>query len=262
VEIFGNWEPRLPLGLSSLKFVGTTPTLKDYEKFVEKRKSILEEVEAKRTEELKKQLEARNKLNERRMKLLEQAKAKEKESGQRREREVNGVSPPAALIPPQNSAAQKPQQQQQQQQAPPKMVPPRVQQQIPQPAPQQQQAQPPPKQQQQVPAPVAAANNNNNTIIDKPLKGCKIVLSGFQDPERSDLRDMAIKLGAEYVQNWGTGCTHLITKFNRTPKVNDVVNSGFGFIVSDQWLIDCDNLGKKVLEGGKYAMAGGGPGRI
>jgi DNA-repair protein XRCC1 len=36
------------------------------------------------------------------------------------------------------------------------------------------------------------------------------VLSGFQNPERANLRDQAVKMGAKYKSDWDDSCTHLV----------------------------------------------------
>eukprot|EP00667_Euglena_gracilis_P018420 EG_transcript_19571 len=42
------------------------------------------------------------------------------------------------------------------------------------------------------------------------LSGVKFVLSGFQNPERSEIRDLAVSLGAAYLPDWTPTATHLI----------------------------------------------------
>ena len=42
------------------------------------------------------------------------------------------------------------------------------------------------------------------------LKGVIFALSGFQNPERGDLRDLALKIGAKYKPDWDKDCTHLM----------------------------------------------------
>ena len=42
------------------------------------------------------------------------------------------------------------------------------------------------------------------------LKGVIFALSGFQNPLRSEIRDMGIKLGAKYRPDWTSDCTHLV----------------------------------------------------
>jgi len=41
-------------------------------------------------------------------------------------------------------------------------------------------------------------------------KDVVFVLSGFVNPERGNLRDKALQMGAQYKQDWGRGCTHLM----------------------------------------------------
>ena len=107
------------------------------------------------------------------------------------------------------------------------------------------------QQQQQKPS-----NNNDNNV--KLLAQCTIVLSGYQNPLRGQIRDMAIKLGAKVAPDWGPGCTHLIAAFDNTPKFTSVMSSGFGWVVSKDWLQDCELLSKKVDER-KYLIGSGGP---
>ncbi|ESN98732.1 hypothetical protein HELRODRAFT_188891 [Helobdella robusta] len=65
----------------------------------------------------------------------------------------------------------------------------------------------------------------------------RFVLSGFQNPLRSQLRDKALDMGAKYEADWSKNCTHLICAFENTPKYNQV--KGFGRIVSKEWIVDC-----------------------
>ncbi|KAA0184964.1 X-ray repair complementing defective repair in Chinese hamster cells 1, partial [Fasciolopsis buskii] len=44
----------------------------------------------------------------------------------------------------------------------------------------------------------------------RPLAGVIFTLSGYQNPLRSDLRQKAVQLGAQYRQDWGPDCTHLM----------------------------------------------------
>lgn len=36
------------------------------------------------------------------------------------------------------------------------------------------------------------------------------VMSGYQNPERSNLRDKLVEMGAQYRSDWNPGCTHLM----------------------------------------------------
>lgn len=42
------------------------------------------------------------------------------------------------------------------------------------------------------------------------LKGVVLVISGIQNPDRSDLRNKALALGAKYKGDWDSTCTHLM----------------------------------------------------
>lgn len=42
------------------------------------------------------------------------------------------------------------------------------------------------------------------------LQGVVFVMSGYQNPQRANLRDMAIKMGAKYKPDWNDDCTHLV----------------------------------------------------
>uniref|UniRef100_A0A915I8Z2 BRCT domain-containing protein n=1 Tax=Romanomermis culicivorax TaxID=13658 RepID=A0A915I8Z2_ROMCU len=54
------------------------------------------------------------------------------------------------------------------------------------------------------------------------FSGVTFVLSGFENPYRSELRDKAIEMGAKYQPDWSSNgrCTHLICAFADTPKYN------------------------------------------
>lgn len=75
------------------------------------------------------------------------------------------------------------------------------------------------------------------------MQGVVIVLSGFQNPLRGELRDKALMMGAKYKADWGEGCTHLVCAFEKTPKYSQV--KGLGKIVKSEWIIDSYN--KKQL---------------
>jgi len=42
------------------------------------------------------------------------------------------------------------------------------------------------------------------------MKKVVFVLSGFENPERSTLRDEALEMGATYKPDWSKECTHLV----------------------------------------------------
>eukprot|EP00794_Sanderia_malayensis_P011119 gene11119-12289_t len=78
---------------------------------------------------------------------------------------------------------------------------------------------------------------NRKRPFHQLLRKVVFALSGFKNPERGNLRDKAVAMGAEYRPDWGPGCTHLICAFKNTPKFNQV--KGKGIIVSQKWIIDC-----------------------
>lgn len=47
------------------------------------------------------------------------------------------------------------------------------------------------------------------------LKGVVVAFSGYKNPFRSELREMCLKLGARYRQDWTDDCTHLMYVFSR-----------------------------------------------
>ncbi|KAK2108377.1 DNA repair protein xrcc1 [Saguinus oedipus] len=76
------------------------------------------------------------------------------------------------------------------------------------------------------------------------LQGVVVVLSGFQNPFRSELRDKALELGAKCRPDWTPDSTHLICAFANTPKHSQVLGPR-GRIVRKEW-----------LPSRKYLMAG------
>ena len=64
----------------------------------------------------------------------------------------------------------------------------------------------------------------------------QVCLSGFVNPERSELRTTALALGAVFTEDFSKGGTHLVCAFANTPKVREVRLSGRGFIVTKEWL--------------------------
>lgn len=69
------------------------------------------------------------------------------------------------------------------------------------------------------------------------MKGVVFVLSGFQNPARSQIRDKALEMGAKYKADWDRSCTHLVCAFINTPKYGQVVAAG-GKIVTKEWVLD------------------------
>ncbi|BFZ00118.1 hypothetical protein BsWGS_03157 [Bradybaena similaris] len=83
------------------------------------------------------------------------------------------------------------------------------------------------------------------------MDGVVFVLSGFQNPYRSQLRDQALEMGAKYRPDWGRDCTHLVCAFPNTPKYQQV--AGKGKIVTKAWIVDCYKQ-KKLLSWRHYRL--------
>jgi DNA-repair protein XRCC1 len=54
------------------------------------------------------------------------------------------------------------------------------------------------------------------------MEGVKFVISGYQNPRRSELRQKALDMGAKYNADWDNSCTHLVCAYINTPKFNQV----------------------------------------
>jgi len=78
----------------------------------------------------------------------------------------------------------------------------------------------------------------------RPLEGVVVAFSGYQNPFRSELRDMCLKLGAKYCQDWNDRCTHLICAFPNTPKWRSI--KGIGVITSHKWIQACNTAKRRV----------------
>ncbi|XP_009862072.3 DNA repair protein XRCC1-like [Ciona intestinalis] len=89
--------------------------------------------------------------------------------------------------------------------------------------------------------------------VDKLLKGVVIALSGYQNPERGNIRDTAMKMGAQYRKDWTADCTHLICAFPNTPKYSKVMKCG-GKVVKHTWIMDCWS-NKKLMNWKSYSLA-------
>lgn len=46
--------------------------------------------------------------------------------------------------------------------------------------------------------------------FDQILRGVNFVISGFQNPLRSDIREKALRMGAQYRRDWTPDSTHLM----------------------------------------------------
>ncbi|XP_072836256.2 DNA repair protein XRCC1 isoform X1 [Pogona vitticeps] len=86
------------------------------------------------------------------------------------------------------------------------------------------------------------------------LQGIVFVLSGFQNPFRSELRDKALEMGAKYRPDWTPDSTHLICAFANTPKFSQVKGLG-GVIVRKEWILDCYRT-RRNLPCKRYLMVG------
>ncbi|XP_077482947.1 DNA repair protein XRCC1 isoform X2 [Amblyomma americanum] len=73
--------------------------------------------------------------------------------------------------------------------------------------------------------------------FEELMKGVVFVLSGFQNPLRSQIRDKALEMGARYKADWDRSCTHLVCAFLNTPKYIQVKAAG-GKIVKKEWIFD------------------------
>ncbi|XP_053308097.1 DNA repair protein XRCC1 [Spea bombifrons] len=89
--------------------------------------------------------------------------------------------------------------------------------------------------------------------MNEILQGTVFVLSGFQNPFRSELRDKALDMGAKYRPDWTPDSTHLICAFANTPKYSQVKAAG-GIIVRKEWILDCYKKQQR-LPYKKYLMA-------
>lgn len=92
-------------------------------------------------------------------------------------------------------------------------------------------------------------------LMGKPfgqlLDGVVLVISGYQNPLRSNLRTMALEMGARYKPDWDNTCTHLICAFPHTPKFQQVW--GKGYIVRKEWVENCHSK-RKRLPWRRYAL--------
>ena len=79
------------------------------------------------------------------------------------------------------------------------------------------------------------------------LKGVKFALSGYVNPERKELRELAEEMGATYSPNWSKNCTHLACAFGGTPKIMEAEKDG-GIIVKGDWIRACWQQESKLDE--------------
>lgn len=76
------------------------------------------------------------------------------------------------------------------------------------------------------------------------LRGVILTISGMINPERGNIRQMALNMGAKYKPDWDNTCTHLICAFANTPKFLQV--QGKGKIVTKDWIKDCHSQRKRL----------------
>uniref|UniRef100_A0A8D0LAH8 X-ray repair cross complementing 1 n=1 Tax=Sphenodon punctatus TaxID=8508 RepID=A0A8D0LAH8_SPHPU len=110
----------------------------------------------------------------------------------------------------------------------------------------------PTKKRPQAPSP----DGEGDGALHSLLQGTVFVLSGFQNPFRSELRDKALEMGAKYRPDWTSDSTHLICAFANTPKYSHVKGRG-GTIVRKEWVLDCYRT-RRRLPCKRYLMDGPG----
>ena len=98
----------------------------------------------------------------------------------------------------------------------------------------------------------AKRRNEGKSTNMLPLNGVYISISGIENPNRAQLREQALSLGARYAPQWLSGCTHLICAFPNTPKYREAKKDG-GVVVEASWLRDCAREQRK-LPTSKYEM--------
>lgn len=74
--------------------------------------------------------------------------------------------------------------------------------------------------------------------LAKLMEGVVFTISGIQNPERADIREKALSMGAKYRPDWDSSCTHLVCAFPNTPKFNKVKRAG-GKIIKKDWILKC-----------------------
>lgn len=83
----------------------------------------------------------------------------------------------------------------------------------------------------------------NPLPVTKPfselLNNVVFVMSGYENPYRSNIRSKALEMGARYKHNWDLSCTHLICAFINTPKYRECKRQGAYRIVKSDWIDKC-----------------------
>uniref|UniRef100_A0A182NRH0 BRCT domain-containing protein n=1 Tax=Anopheles dirus TaxID=7168 RepID=A0A182NRH0_9DIPT len=85
----------------------------------------------------------------------------------------------------------------------------------------------------------------------KLLENVVLVISGIQNPDRANIRNQALAMGAKYKPDWDASCTHLICAYKNTPKYNQV--HGKGKIIKQTWIEKC-YTSRKRLSWRKFAL--------
>ncbi|KAF2351561.1 DNA ligase 3 BRCT domain [Trinorchestia longiramus] len=101
------------------------------------------------------------------------------------------------------------------------------------------------------PAGEVASSSSKSQARSSLLRGVIYTMSGYQNPQRSLLRDKMTAMGASYRPDWTDDCTHLICAFSNTPKFRAV--QGKGRIVNHRWIEEC-YLFRKKMPWKKYAL--------
>lgn len=58
--------------------------------------------------------------------------------------------------------------------------------------------------------PTVKKTQSKTVSLDQVMQRVVFVLSGFQYPQRGQLRDKAVEMGARYQGEWNRQCTHLM----------------------------------------------------
>ncbi|CAM6093235.1 unnamed protein product [Calypogeia fissa] len=76
--------------------------------------------------------------------------------------------------------------------------------------------------------------------FSKLMEGVIVSISGIVNPERTELRKMALDMGAQYRPSWSIDSTLLVCPFVNTPTFKQVQASG-GTVVHKDWITKCYN---------------------
>eukprot|EP01080_Neovahlkampfia_damariscottae_P010365 gene10365-2894_t len=87
----------------------------------------------------------------------------------------------------------------------------------------------------------------NKISYEDVLKNVIIVISGIQNPEKTNIRELAMEMGSKYRPDWCPEATHLICAISNTDKYTDAKKSK-AFIVTKDWIYDCSKKKKKLNE--------------